>query len=421
MTSEARRAFVWFWLPGQTEPVVAGQLVVDGDRVLFGYGRTYLAREDRIAIYDPELPLGQGLIAPPAGDCPGCIADAGPDSWGQRVILNARYGDTAAAASRDLGLVDYLLASASNRVGALDFQPSANTYIARSKGEATLDELARASEIVDARLPLTPELAEALLRGSSIGGARPKATLIDGQRQLIAKFSSTSDPFPVVQAEFAAMRLAALSGLDVAPVDTIESLGKRVLLVERFDRPTDGTRRAQVSALTVLGLAEHEGRYASYADLAETIRHRFRDSERDLRELFGRIVFSILISNTDDHARNTAAFWDGRWLDLTPAYDLCPQRRGGEEAQQVMAIGSDGWRYSQLAGCVDRAGTYLLKPSEAREIIDHQIDTVVSGWSDVCDEAHLSRVERDSLWGTQICNPYAFYDYGRSSPQPGRR
>ena len=418
MTSEARRAYVWIWLPGSTEPVVAGQLVVDGSRVLFGYGRSYLQRADSIPIYDPELPLGEGLIAPTAGDHPLCIADAGPDSWGQRVILNARYGDTAAASSTDLGLVDYLLASASNRIGALDFQPSSNTYIPRSKGESTLDELARASDIVDARIPLTPELAEALLRGSSIGGARPKATLVDGDRQLIAKFSSTSDPYPVVQAEYVAMRLAGLAGLNAAAVETIESIGKRVLLVERFDRPADGTRRAFVSALTILQLAEHEARYASYAELADVIRHRFADPKGDLRELFGRIVFSILISNTDDHARNTAAFWDGHRLELTPAYDLCPQRRDGGEATQVMAIGRDGWRYSQLAGCVAHAATYLLTAAEAREIIDHHIDTVASRWSEVCDEAELSKVERKGLWGTQICNPYAFYDYGRAAPEP---
>ena len=418
MTSEAGGAFVWIWLPGKTEPVVAGQLVVDGARVLFQYGRSYLERPDRIAIYEPELPLGDDLIVPPAGDHPLCIADAGPDSWGQRVILNARFGGAAHAASVDLGLVDYLLASASNRIGALDFQPSARVYVARSKGDATVEELARASEIVDRRLPLTPDLAEALLRGSSIGGARPKATLTDGSRQLIAKFASSTDPFPVVQAEFVAMRLAALAGMAVAPVELIESLDKHVLVVERFDRPADGTRRALVSALTILGLAEHESRYASYADLADVVRARFTDPSRTLEELFARIVFSILISNTDDHARNTAAFWNGRDLALTPAYDLCPQRRAGGEAKQVMSIDHDGWRYSQLAGCVERASVYQLTEHRAREIIDHQISTLTSRWSEVCDEAGLSQQEREALWGRQFCNPYAFFDYRERAPQP---
>ena len=417
MTSEAQGAFVWFWLPGHTEPVVAGRLVVDGARVLFQYGRSYLAREDRIPIYAPELPLGDDPIAPAAGDHPLCIADAGPDSWGQRVVLAARFG-AAAASTSDLGLVDFLLASASNRIGALDFQESARTYVPRGGGDATVEELAMASELVDQRLPLTPQLAEALLRGSSIGGARPKATLVDGDRQLIAKFASSSDPFPVVQAEFVAMRLAALGGLDVAPVSIVESLGKRVLLVERFDRPPDGTRRAQVSALTVLGLAEHEARYATYAGLADAIRARFTDPTRTLHELFGRIVLSILISNTDDHARNTAAFWDGRDLTLTPAYDLCPQVRAGGEAQQVMAIGADGWRYSQLAGCVARAATYHLTEPQARAVVDHLIDTVATHWTDACDEAGLSEQERDGLWGTQFCNPYAFYGYRDDVPRP---
>ncbi len=417
MTSEATDAFVWVWLPRATEPVVAGQLIAEGPRVSFIYGRRYLGRADRMALYEPELPLVDQLTSPLVGDHPGCIADAGPDSWGQRVILNARFGRQAPG-SADLGLVDYLLASASNRIGALDFQTSATNYVPRSKGEATVDELARASEIVDRRLPLTEELAEALLRGSSIGGARPKATLTEDGRQLIAKFASSTDPFPVVQSEFVAMRLAHLAGLDVARVDVTEALDKRVLLVERFDRTPDGGRRALVSALTVLGLSESEGRYASYADLADVIRARFTDPVPTLRELFGRIVLSILISNTDDHARNTAAFWDGAELTLTPAYDLCPQRRAGGEAQQVMTIGRDGWRFSQLAGCVERANVYNLSETEAREIIDDQIDTLVGRWHEVCDEAGLTRAERAALWGSQFCNPYAFFEYRADAPQP---
>lgn len=415
MTSEATDAFVWIWLPSATEPVVAGRLIAEGSRVSFIYGRSYLERPDRIPLYEPELPLVDELIAPIVGDRPGCIADAGPDSWGQRVILNARFGRQASV-SADLGLIDYLLASASNRIGALDFQASATDYVPRSKGDATVDELARASEIVDQRLPLSDELAEALLRGSSIGGARPKATLTDGGRHLIAKFASSTDPFPVVQAEFVAMRLAHLAGLDAASVDITDALDKHVLLVERFDRTHEGRRRALVSALTILGLAEHEARYASYADLADVIRRRFTDSTHTLPELFGRIVFSILISNTDDHARNTAAFWNGQALTLTPAYDLCPQPRAGGEAKQIMAIGRDGWRFSQLAGCVEHADVYHLSKNQAREIVDRQIDVLMEHWHKVCDEGGLTVHERSGLWGTQFCNPYAFYGYRDGTP-----
>ncbi len=95
-----------------------------------------------------------------------------------------------------------------------------------------------------------------------------------------------------------------------------------------------------------------------------------------LRELFGRIVFNVLVGNTDDHARNHAAFWDGQSLTLTPAYDICPQARTGGETAQLMAIGKDGYRMSQASGCVARASEYGLSEAEAREIVDHQIETI---------------------------------------------
>ena len=143
----------------------------------------------------------------------------------------------------------------------------------------------------------------------------------DDERKLIAKFSASTDLYSVVNAEFIAMKLASACGLDVAPVFLIPAGGKDVLLIERFDRVKAANgwhRRAMVSALTILGLDEMMARYASYADLAEVIRHRFTDPKDTLRELFGRICFNILCGNTDDHARNHAAFWDGKMLSLTP-------------------------------------------------------------------------------------------------------
>jgi len=167
-----------------------------------------------------------------------------------------------------------------------------------------------------------------------------------------------------------------------------------------------------VSALTILELDGFSGgRHATYADLARIVRARFTHARATLRELFGRIVFSILTGNTDDHARNHAAFWDGRELTLTPAYDICPQSRSGETATQVMAIGEDGYNRSQVAGCVQRAATYLLSEQEAREVVDHQIDTITSQWERVCDEAELTAVDRAYFWHRQFLNPYATEGY----------
>jgi serine/threonine-protein kinase HipA len=410
MTPEPRAAFVWLWLPDATDPVVAGRLDAVGEIVTFTYGQSYLAREDAIALYEPDLPLRRGALSPLVGNVAGCIADAAPDAWGRRVILGRRVG-RGALDTTDLSLLTYLLESGSDRIGALDFQISASDYVARSAGNATLAELAESAERVEQGIPLSPALDQALLHGSSIGGARPKALLSDGARRLIAKFSSTTDAYPVVKGEFVAMELARRAGLNVAATQLTQALGRDVLLIDRFDRPAGGGRRAMVSALTILGLDEVSARYASYADLAQAIRARFTDPRPTLRELFSRIVFNILTGNNDDHARNHSAFWDGTALTLTPAYDICPQPRAGGETAQLMAIGQDGYRMSQVAGCVARASTYLLSEPEAREIVDHQIDVIESEWADVCDQAALSEVGRAGFWRRQFLNPYAVEGY----------
>ncbi|MHB1539590.1 MAG: HipA domain-containing protein, partial [Solirubrobacteraceae bacterium] len=172
-----------------------------------------------------------------------------------------------------------------------------------------------------------------------------------------------------------------------------------------------GARRAIVSALTILGLDEMAGRYATYHALADAIRSRFTAPDATLRELFSRITFNILTGNTDDHPRNHAAFWDGRALTLTPAYDIAPHPRAGGEAAQIMAIGRDGWRMSQVAGCIRYAHEYHLSERAAREIVDNQIDVIESGFGDVCERAALTEVERRYFWRRQFLNPYALEGY----------
>ncbi|MEX2447877.1 MAG: HipA domain-containing protein [Solirubrobacterales bacterium] len=413
MTSEPSEAFVWIWLPGADDPVVAGRLDLDGDLVGFTYGRSYLEREGRIPLFLPELPLRRGQIMPETGSIPGCIADAGPDAWGMRVILNRLVGGSADDTGT-LSELTYLLESGSDRIGALDFQASPDEYVPRLDGAAQLSELAdlaRSARKVEEGIPLSPALDRALLHGTSIGGARPKALISGDSRRLIAKFSSSTDSFAVVKGEFVAMELARRAGIDVARVALTEALGKDTLLVERFDRPASGGRRAMVSALTVLGLDEWGGRYASYEALADEVRARFTAPEATLRELFSRLVFNVLSGNTDDHARNHAAFWDGSELTLTPAYDICPLPRIGGEASQAMAIGRDGYRLSQVAACVERAPTYLLSEHEAREIVNRQIETMETEWSNVCDLAELTEVDRALLRSGAFLTRYSLEGY----------
>jgi serine/threonine-protein kinase HipA len=399
MTSEYQEIYVWIWLPGETEPVVAGRLTTTGTTYVFNYGKSYLQRDNAIAIYDAELPLRQGLLPLLSGlAIPGCLRDAAPDAWGRRVILNRKFGNKASGIDPAvLDELSYLIESGSDRIGALDFQLSPTVYEPRNASGAPLEELIEASERVEQGIPLPPELAEALQHGTSIGGAQPKALVQGDNRKFIAKFSTSSDLYSVV-------------GLTVAAVSLEYAAGKDVLVVERFDRTATGNgwqRKSLVSALTLLALDEMMARYASYETLTELVRARFTSAPQTLRELFSRIVFNILVGNTDDHARNHAAFWDGHVLTLTPAYDICPQARHGQIATQAMLVKGDD-RSSRIATCLAAAPQFLLSEESAVEIIVKQVEGIEQNWLTICEEASLNEVDRNLLWGNQILNPYVF-------------
>lgn len=412
------RAYVWAWLPDATTPVVAGVVRATGaDSHHFRYAKTYLDRPDRISLFEPELPLQSGWIDPPEGlTMAGSLWDASPDSWGQRVIT-ARLAQEYGGNGPDLGKLTFLLESGSNRIGGLDFQDSPVDYVARDES-ATLDELHDAALALEAG-ELRPELAQALVDGTAVGGARPKVLVLDKGVEYIAKLSLSADPYPVVKAEAAAMTLARYVGIDAPSCHVVRSLGRDVLLVERFDRTGGGRRHMMISALTMLGFGDFLGaRYSSYPDLLDILRQRSTTAHGLARGLFERIVFNIVIGNTDDHARNHAAFWDGKNLDLTPAYDLCPQLRTGREANQAMDINRPkgdpagvGDRRSRFATCLEAAHLYGLSEAQARDVIDTQVSIVRERWDEACDAAKLTAIARTSLLGRQILNPYTFDGY----------
>lgn len=421
MTSKGdyTEAYVWIWLPGETEPVVAGRLFPEGDTLHFNYGKSYLTRENAIPIYDPELPLRSGVLPLlPGLSMPNCIRDASPDAWGRRVIINKKLGRKGLKADNaQLDELTYLLESGSDRIGALDFQRSPTEYVPRLSANVSLEELMHSAERVDKGLPLSPELDQALNHGTSIGGARPKALLSDHERKYIAKFSSSTDLYNVVKAEFIAMRLAKLVGLNVARVSLTQAANRDVLLIERFDRERieEGwARKPLISSLTLFELDEMMARYASYERLAEIVRYRFTNAKNTLHELFSRIVFNILCGNTDDHARNHAAFWDGKMLTLTPAYDICPQGRTGNEASQAMLISGTN-RMSRISSCLAAARHFQLTREAAISIVEEQVRVIVDNWDSVCDEAKLTPVDRAFFWGRQFLNPYAFSDLDKDT------
>lgn len=414
MNSDSKGAFVWVWLAGHSQPVVAGRIEKSGQQLVFNYGQSYLGRKDAVSLYEPELPLKAGkLPLTPRMNMPSCIRDASPDAWGRRVIINQVTGRKRTEIDlTELDELTYLMKSGSDRIGALDFQQSATEYKARNHQTASLEILQQAAEMVEQGKPLPRELDQALNHGSSIGGARPKADIESNGRKFIAKFSGSSDTYSVVKAEYIAMILAKLVGITVADVQLTRSLGKDVLLVERFDRALENeswTRKMVVSGLTILGLPEDEARYASYEDLAESVRHRFTAPKETLHELYRRIVFNILVGNTDDHARNHAAFWDGAQLALTPAYDICPQNRTGGEASQAMNIHGSN-KLSQLGNCLAARHTFQLSSKEANAIILSQTGIINNNYREVCRKANLPDIDQDFFWRRQFLNPYCFYD-----------
>ena len=417
MTSNSNdnEAYVWIWLPGKVDPVVAGRLEADNGSVLFNYGKSYMDRivsgKPAISIYEPELPLVAGILPLPTGlTMPGSIRDASPDAWGRRVIINKKLGRTGTGVdTAELHELTYLLESGSDRIGALDFQRSPTEYIPRHANNVGMEELIESAERVEKGVPLSPDLDRALFHGGSIGGARPKALIEDIGKKYVAKFSSGSDLYSVVKAEFIAMRLADIAGLNVAPVKLARAANKDVLLIERFDRtPKESgwTRKAMVSALTLLGLDDMMARYAGYEALAEIIRHRFAGPKDTLKELYSRLVFNILCGNTDDHARNHAAFWNGYELSLTPAYDICPQGRTGNEASQAMLVAGEN-NLSQLKTCLAAAHNFLLSREDALGIFDSLGSSITENWKNVTEECELNEVDKNLLWRRQFLNPYS--------------
>lgn len=410
MTSD--RAYVWVWLPGATEPVVVGAITQTAVELRFNYAQSYLRRSDAVMLQPDDLPLQPGIQRPPTGmDAHGVIRDAAPDSWGMQVLLRRLVG-VSAQDTNELSLLTYLTESGSNRIGALDVQASPTDLVSRDS-HGTLTEIVEAGDRVARGVPFSAEIDDALTYGSAIGGARPKALLVDdgpdGRRELIAKFSVSTDTYPWMQAEAVGMELARRCGVEVPTTTLTRAAERDVLLVERYDRPGAGARRSVLSGLTLLGLHEMAARHGSYADLAEQIRLRFVRPDATLREVFTRIVVNVLVGNTDDHPRNVAAFWDGDHLELTPAYDVCPQPRHTGETAQAMAYGPDGEARARLACVAAAAGTYRLSAGEAASIVERCTEIVTGDFDEVCATLGVAELTRDLLWKRSIANDSVFY------------
>lgn len=401
--------FVWIYLPHQATPVPCGRLdLIGGRQSLFSYAAEYLERADSFPV-SPDLPLRPGQYAPPPGfPLPPIFEDAGPDRWGQRVIDRAFNPRRRAA-------IDYLALAGEDRIGALGFCLSDQTYIvepspAFHRGDlASLLEAARAVEL---QLPIDERLRQLLRPGGTAGGARPKATIDDDGRAWIAKFPAQGDDVDFCAIEHACLRLSAACGIDVPESRLVRLERSSILLVARFDREPDGTRIHFASARTMLlaqGIAEQD---MSYADIAEVARQLSPTPVDDSRQMFRRMVFNVLIENTDDHAKNHAFLHAGRqsWR-LAPAYDLQPQMQGLHYHQLI--IGNDGSEPS-LANALSYASRFMLTESEARTEIEALLDGV-SKWKEVFSEAGVPPYD------IEACAPCMMRDTTLPSPRTRRR
>jgi serine/threonine-protein kinase HipA len=395
-SSDKQRAYVYLQLPQSLEVVTAGfhevafpQGVATGS---FVYNPAYLDRADAVPIEPFELPLSpRRMQTVKLAGMFGALRDASPDAWGRRII------EKHVGRAR-LTEIDYLLNSPEDRAGALSFGlGKAPPAPLRSFNPIVrLDDLLAAAErfVGDeaAGKPGIPTQVFELLRpGTSIGGARPKNVVEDREGLWLAKFPDRGDAWNNARVEAAMLSLAQACGVRAARHRVKRIAGQDVLLVQRFDRTrTEGgyLRHRMVSGLTVLGTEDsHRDRDRwSYLLLADELRRRSAQPARDLEELFRRMVFNALISNTDDHPRNHALIaTTGRW-ELSPAYDLTPNPMTSLEKRDLaMSCGRFG-RYANRINLLSQHAQFKLSREGATAIVDHVQRVVAARWRAVLRE-----------------------------------
>jgi len=301
------------------------------ETVLFEYAERWLDDPGRFSL-QPALAMTRGAFVPPAGQSVfGSIGDSAPDTWGRRLMQRAerRSAEREGRALRTLAESDYLLGVADEtRLGALRFRRVGEEVFQAPvrAGVPALIELGRLLQITE-RILRDEETDEDLqlifAPGSSLGGARPKASVIDRHGHLsIAKFPKETDDYSVETWEEIALRLAGKAGITTPKHELVQVAGKAVLLSRRFDR-AGANRIPFLSAMAMM--AAKDGDRGSYPEIVDALTRHGAQARTDAHALYGRVVFNVLISNVDDHLRNHGFLWLGKagW-SLSPAYDLNP-------------------------------------------------------------------------------------------------
>jgi len=345
-----------------------------------------------------DLPLGENEAVPrqPARAV-GAVDDARPDRWGERVI---QFVDRP----ERLSLMEYLYFAGDDRFGALgvsispdSYQPRQSTPLPRLDDAQTLSEVVRKIANKEALTAQERAIAHA---GGSMGGAKPKALIrIDGEEWIIKFFAGEPIDAPLV--EHASMTLALKAGINAAPTRVVRLAGENAVIVRRFDR--EGSRRLHsLSAGTVLrSLAMSSIEDLGYPTLAQALR-RFGDTAEDanatqMLELFRRMVYNILIDNTDDHEKNHSLLYlpatRAGHLYLAPAYDVLPTNSG--QGRQEFTVGAEG-RESSLSNAMSQCALFGLSNKAAADAIV-QVISVVDDWKDHFDGCGVTGADIDTL------------------------
>ena len=406
MTSNTE-CYVYITLSRQTDFVTAGKFNLENDRRgtpigRFVYGRNYLAREDAVPIDPIELKLdGKTYENRLLNGVFGALRDASPDYWGRRVI--EKHAGVA-----ELEELDYLLHSPDDRAGALGFGLGQEPPAPRRAFNRTMD-LERLQAIADAIIkdedllddPDAQQIYE-LLGGTSMGGARPKTVVEDNNGLWIAKFNRADDRWNHARIEHAMLVLARTCGVRTAE-SRVTRIGDRdALLVKRFDREKTqaGYRRARMlSALTLLRADENERDKWSYIVLAEELRRLSDQPLDDAKELYRRMVFNALITNTDDHPRNHAVIALSEDWRLSPAYDLTPSSPPSEEQRDLALVCGDEGRYANARNLLTQCERFHMKRDEAIALMAEMEKTVCARWHGTARACGVSEQDCDRIFG----------------------
>lgn len=369
-----------------------------GEVVSFEYHPAWLEDAAHFSL-EPALALGRGAFTPVAG-MPnfGSIGDSAPDTWGRRLMQRAerRRAEREGRAIRTLQEVDYLLGvSDVSRLGALRFRSVEEEVFQSptSVGVPGLIDLGRLLQVTD-RILRDEETDEDLqlifAPGSSLGGARPKASVMDQNGHLsIAKFPKEVDEYSIELWESVALTLAKRGGIRTPDHELLHVAGRSVLLSRRFDR-AENTRVPFLSGLSMLGL--RDGERASYPELVDVLTEHGARAANDAEELYQRMVFNILISNVDDHLRNHGFLWNGKngWT-LSPIYDLNPTPTDVRPRILTTNISLDE-ATCDLDLALSSAEYFGLALKNAKAIAKN-LAAVASTWRDVANAAGATRSE----------------------------